>query len=240
MTHWRRAELRARTSESTTARTLHLTVDGWPGHLPGQHVDVRLTADDGYRAVRSYSLSAPADGDRIEMSIQPAPFGEVSPYLAEDFPVGAGIEVAGPLGGWFVWKPGRTGPVLLVAGGSGIAPLAAMLRARLDLGEAGPRFHLAYSLRDPDQRWFGTLLDGIAEARDPGVTAACLYTRTAPPGHTRPVGRITATDLDLPGFRPADEALAFVCGPTAFVEKAAGLLVHLGHRPDRVRTERFG
>jgi len=240
MSDWRRAELRARTPESTTARTLHLTVGGWPGHLPGQHVDVRLTADDGYRAVRSYSLSAPADGDRIEVSVQPAPFGEVSPYLAEDFPVGADIEVKGPLGGWFVWKPGRPEPVLLVAGGSGIAPLAAMLRARLDLGDDGPPFHLAYSLRDPGRRWFGALLDGIAKAGDPAVTAACLYTRTAPAGHPRPVGRITAADLDLPGFRPADGPLAFVCGPTAFVEKAADLLVHLGHRPDRVRTERFG
>ncbi|MGW4807446.1 FAD-binding oxidoreductase [Kitasatospora sp. NPDC004272] len=240
MGRWRIAELESRTPEGATARTLRLRVADWPGHLPGQHVDVRLTGDDGYRAVRSYSLSAPADGDRIEISVQPAPYGEVSPYLAEDFPVGAGIEVTGPLGGWFVWRPGSPGPVLLVAGGSGVAPLAAMLRARLDLGDAGPPFHLAYSLRDPGQRWFGPLLDGIAEAEDPAVTAACLYTRTAPPGHPRPVGRITTADLDLPGFRPADAALAFVCGPTAFVEKAADLLVHLGHRPDRVRTERFG
>ncbi|MGW3085263.1 FAD-binding oxidoreductase [Streptomyces sp. NPDC001108] len=239
MGQWRTAELEARTPESTTARTLRLRAADWPGHLPGQHVDVRLTADDGYQAVRSYSLSAPADGDRIEISVQPAPYGEVSPYLAEDFPLGAGIEVKGPLGGWFVWKPGRPEPVLLVAGGAGIAPLAAMLRARLDLAD-GPPFHLAYSLRDPGQRWFGALLDGTAAAGNPAVTADCLYSRNAPPGHPRPVGRITAADLDLPRFRPADEALAFVCGPTAFVEKAANLLVHLGHRADRVRTERFG
>ncbi|WP_042431331.1 FAD-binding oxidoreductase [Streptacidiphilus anmyonensis] len=237
MSRWTTARLVSRTKESDTARTLHLDAPGWPGHLAGQHVDLRLTADDGYQAVRSYSLSAPADGDRIAVSVQPAPYGEVSPYLVEDFPEGADIEVRGPLGGWFVWRPDRTEPVLLVAGGSGVAPLVAMLRARLALPE-GPAFHLVYSLRGPQERWFGDTLDSLAGRTEIAVDYA--YTREAPPGSARPVGRIQQAELLVDGFTPAQAPLCFVCGPTAFVEHCANALVALGHRPDRVRTERFG
>jgi ferredoxin-NADP reductase len=237
MSGWTVARLVSRTKESDTARTLHLHVPGWPGHLAGQHIDVRLTADDGYQAVRSYSLSAPADGDQIAISVQPAPYGEVSPYLVQDFPEGADIEIRGPLGGWFVWRPDRVEPVLLVAGGAGVAPLVAMVRARLELPE-GPAFHLVYSLRSPQERWFGDSLDALAGRTDIAVDYA--YTREAPQGAARPVGRVAEADLRLDGFAPAQGPLCFVCGPTAFVEHCANILVALGHRPDRVRTERFG
>ena len=237
MSSWTRAQLVSRTKESDTARTLHLRVPAWPGHLAGQHVDLRLTADDGYQAVRSYSLSAPADGDQVAISVQPAPYGEVSPYLVEDFPEGADIEVRGPLGGWFVWRPDRTEPVLLVAGGSGVAPLVAMLRARLARPD-GPAFRLVYSLRAPQERWFAQTLDSLDGDADAQVNY--VYTREAPSGETRPIGRIKQADLLLDGFTPADTPLCFVCGPTAFGEHGANILVALGHRPNQVRTERFG
>ncbi|MFE4695457.1 FAD-binding oxidoreductase [Streptomyces sp. NPDC056738] len=237
MGNWTTAQLVSRTEESDTARTLHLQVPNWPGHLSGQHIDVRLTADDGYQAVRSYSLSAPVDGDRISISVQPAPYGEVSPYLAEEFPEGAEIEIRGPLGGWFVWRPDRVEPVLLVAGGSGVAPLAAMLRTRV-AQSAGPPFRLVYSLRSPQERWFGDALDALTDQA--GVGVDYIYTRQAPEGATRPVGRIAEGDLRLNDFDPAVGPLCFICGPTAFVERCANILVALGHRPDQVRTERFG
>ena len=131
---WHRARLDERRPQTATARSLTFTVPGWPGHLPGQHVDVRLTADDGYQAVRSYSVAAPAYGERIELGVQTVAGGEVSPYLADDLPVGAEVEMRGPLGNWFVWKPEQTEPALLVAGGSGVVPLAAMIRAHRAAG----------------------------------------------------------------------------------------------------------
>lgn len=234
---WLRARLVERFPETATARTLVFSVPAWPGHLAGQHVDVRLTADDGYQAVRSYSLSAPV-GDGVRISVQPVADGEVSPYLAEGLPVGADVQLRGPLGGWFVWHPERLDPVLLVAGGSGIAPLAAMLRAREQVASPAP-FRLVYSLRDPAQRWFREDLDGLADGSG-GVEVAYAYTRTAPAGDPRPAGRLTADDLDTPDWRPADRPLCFVCGPTGFVEHAADLLVGLGHDAARIRTERFG
>ncbi|MCU1646073.1 MAG: kshB, partial [Nocardia sp.] len=145
---WQPAELLAARFESPSARTLTLRVPGWPGHLPGQHVDVRLTAPDGYQAERSYSLAAPADGDRIQLTIQRVPDGEVSGYLVDALPVGAFIEIRGPVGGWFVWNPDRGGAAVLGAGGSGIVPLDAMLRARLKTMAAKP-FRIFYALSDP-------------------------------------------------------------------------------------------
>ncbi|WP_436790064.1 FAD-binding oxidoreductase [Yinghuangia sp. YIM S10712] len=233
---WRRARLVERVPETETARTLVFSVPAWPGHLAGQHIDVRLTAEDGYQAVRSYSLSAPP-GDGLRIAVQPVPDGEVSPYLADDLPVGAEVQIRGPLGGWFVWHPERRDPVLLVAGGSGVAPLAAMLRVREQAADPPP-FRLAYSLRDRSQRWFGADLDRFADAD--GVDVSYVYTRVSPEDHPRPVGRMTAADLDTPGWRPDDRPLCFVCGPTVFVEHAAGLLVGIGHDAARIRTERFG
>ncbi|MGW1162102.1 ferredoxin reductase [Streptomyces sp. NPDC002513] len=232
---WRRARLVERHAQTATARSLVFTVPGWPGHLPGQHVDVRLTADDGYQAVRSYSLAAPVNGDRIELGVQSVPDGEVSPYLADGLPLGADVEVRGPLGNWFVWRPAQTEPVLLVAGGSGVVPLAAMVRAHREARHAGP-FRLLYSVRTPDDVWYGDhLTDG-----HPGLDVHVVYTRKAPPDASRAPGRVTAADLDAAtgGLRPTSPV--YVCGPTAFVEVVADLLIDGGRDPVTIRTERFG
>ncbi|MFD5269710.1 ferredoxin reductase [Streptomyces sp. NPDC058335] len=232
---WRRARLVERRPQNATARTLILTVPGWPGHLPGQHVDVRLTADDGYQAVRSYSLAAPVDGNRLELGVQAVPDGEVSPYLADGLPVGAEVEVRGPLGNWFVWRPGRTEPVLLVAGGSGAVPLTAMVRAHRQSLARGP-FRLLYSVRGAEDVWYREeLADG-----HPDLAVRLLYTRKAPPGSARAPGRVTAADLAeaSDGLPPA--APVYVCGPTGFVETVGDLLTGLGRDPATIRTERFG
>ncbi|MFI6654682.1 ferredoxin reductase [Streptomyces sp. NPDC050523] len=232
---WHRARLAERRPQTATARSLVFTVPGWPGHLPGQHVDVRLTADDGYQAVRSYSLAAPADGDRIELGVQAVADGEVSPYLADDLPVGAEVEMRGPLGNWFVWRPEQTEPALLVAGGSGVVPLAAMIRAHRTAGSA-TAFHLLYSVRTPEDVCYRDVLD----AHDPHLDARLLYTRQAPPGAARAPGRITQADLEKPAARLEPDSAVYVCGPTGFVERAADLLVDLGRDPATIRTERFG
>ncbi|MEU4324714.1 ferredoxin reductase [Nonomuraea dietziae] len=220
MIRWRRARLTAAREESLTARTLVFEVPDWPGHLAGQHVDVRLTAPDGYTAQRSYSLATP---EGVELTVEGLPDGEVSPYLVDELTVGDEIELRGPVGGWFVWRPAVTTPVLLVAGGSGIVPLMAMIRARR-LAGVDPPFHLVYSLREPARRYYAAELD----APDPWLTITWVHTRLAP--HRR------ITKDDLPGPGPD----VFVCGPTGFVEAAADLLLDVGHDSARIRTERFG
>ncbi|QTE31407.1 oxidoreductase [Pengzhenrongella sicca] len=213
-----------------------LEVAGWPGHLAGQHVDLRLTAPDGYQAVRSYSLAAPAAGDRIELTVQRVRGGEVSAYLTDGFAVGDAVELRGPAGAWFVWRPADPGPVLLVAGGAGIVPLMAMIRARR--GRQTP-FRLIYSVREPAEVFYpGELLQ--APPVDRGLEAAFVYTRSAPPGFARAPARLAAADVADGGWPAAAEPSCFVCGPTGFVERAADLLVELGHDPRRVKTERFG
>ncbi|MGW5687353.1 ferredoxin reductase [Nonomuraea sp. NPDC003754] len=216
---WRRARLAAARAETPTARTLVFDVADWPGHLPGQHVDIRLTAPDGYTAQRSYSLATPGG---VELTVEGLPDGEVSPYLVEELAVGDEIELRGPVGGWFVWRP-DSAPVLLVAGGSGVVPLMAMIRARRTAGSTTP-FQLVYSVRTPADRYYGPELDRA----EPGLTVTHLYTRVEP---RRRIGK-----QDLPGPGPD----VFVCGPTGFVEAVADLLLDLGHDPARVRTERFG
>jgi ferredoxin-NADP reductase len=234
---WRSARLVERRPETESASTLVLEVPGWPGHLAGQHVDVRLTAPDGYQAARSYSLAAPTNGDRIEITVQRVADGEVSSYLADDARSGDSVEVRGPVGGWFVWKPENNGAVLLVAGGSGVVPLMAMIRSRD--GASPTPFRLIYSVRTPEDRIYDDELQRRA-TEDGGLDITFLYTRTAPEGETRSVGRITLEDLIAYGW-PADlEPTCYVCGPTAFVETVSDLLVGLGHDPTMIRTERFG
>ncbi|TDB97117.1 ferredoxin reductase [Actinomadura sp. 7K534] len=231
---WRVARLAETRTETPTADTLVFDVPDWPGHAAGQHVDVRLTAEDGYSAQRSYSIAAPADGDRVELTVQRVPDGEVSSYLAGGLSRGDPVEIRGPVGGWFVWRPESTAPVLLVAGGSGIVPLMAMIRAR---GQAGSRtpFRLVYSVRTPADRFYRAELRRGA----PGLDVAYLYTREAPDGG-RPPGRLTVADLNSHGW-PADfEPDCFVCGPTGFVETAADQLLALGHDARKIKTERFG
>ena len=191
---WRVARLVGVHDETATAQTLVLDVPGWPGHLAGQHVDLQLTAEDGYQAQRSYSLAAPAKGDRIELTVQRVPDGEVSPYLTEVLTIGDPIEVRGPVGGWFVWRPADPAPVLLIAGGAGIVPLMAMVRERR-AGASRTPFRLIYSLRTPADLYYGEELRRPVPA-DAGVDTALLYTRTAPPGSSRPPARLGAEDVE--------------------------------------------
>jgi ferredoxin-NADP reductase len=232
---WRVGRLVERRDETPTAQTLVLDVPGWPGHLAGQHVDIRLTAADGYSTQRSYSLAAPADGDRIELTIQRVPDGEVSPYLTDVLAPGDPVELRGPVGGWFVWRPADPAPVLLVAGGSGIVPLMAMIRTRRKAGSRTP-FRLIYSVRTPEERYYASEL----RAPTGGLDVSYVYTRSAPADEPRQPRRITVADVNTHGWPPEFEPSCFVCGPTGFVETVADILVALGHDPRRVKTERFG
>lgn len=234
---WRPADLVDRRVETSSASTLRLRVDEWPGHLAGQHIDVRLTAPDGYQAARSYSLSAPADGDLIDITVQRTEGGEVSPFLVDDLSVGAQVEVRGPVGGWFVWRPDATEPVLLVAGGSGIVPLMAMIRARESTSSA--RFQLVYSVRSPGDRIYADELRRRA-TNDSGFDVSWIYTRVAPSDDPRPAGRSTPDDLAISGWSATDGPTCYICGPTGFVESVAGSLLDLGHDASQIRTERFG
>lgn len=218
-----------------TARALTLAVPGFAGALPGQHVDLRLTAPDGYQATRAYSLAETGRDERVDLVVDEVPDGEVSPYLVRDARPGDQLEVRGPLGGYFVWHDADTAPVLLVAGGSGVVPFLAMLRARRGTGRRAP-FHLVCSVRTPAD----AIERDEVDTPDPGFDVRWVFTREVPPGWPAPPRRITADDLVAPGFGPDDSTAVFVCGPTGFVEAAAGLLTGLGHPPDRVRTERFG
>ncbi|WP_306370126.1 ferredoxin reductase [Nocardiopsis sp. CC223A] len=236
MARWTPATLEADRWETPTARTLVLSVPGWTGHRPGQHVDVRLRAEDGYTAERSYSIASASAPDRLELTVQLDPDGEVSPYLVGDFAVGDRVEVRGPLGGWFVWDTTAPDPVVLIGGGSGIVPLMAMVRERHRTGSRA-LFRLLYSLRTPEDRYYRTEL---GPAADPGVDVFVAYTRTAPPGSARGPERLSVADLNTHGFPAEFAPVCFVCGPTGFVETAADGLLALGHAPDRIRTERYG
>lgn len=235
---WLAAGVVAVRTETATARTLVLDVPGWPGHLPGQHVDVRLTAEDGYRAQRSYSVANALRGTAVELTVQRVEGGEVSGYLVDEVRVGDELELRGPVGGWFLWRPEWTEPVLLIAGGAGIVPLMAMARTRLLAGGSAP-MRLLYSVRGPDDAIYATEL--AARAPGSGVLAvAYAYTRQTPAGWSGPVGRVDAAFLAGFGWPPADRPRCYVCGPTGFVEAMADLLVAAGHPADRIRTERFG
>ena len=241
---WRVATLVDAWAESPTARTLVLEVPDWPGHLAGQHVDLRLTAPDGYTAERSYSVASPATDPaasaRVEITVQRVPDGEVSGYLTDGFTVGDAIEVRGPIGGWFVWSPEQDAgrPVVLAAGGSGVAPLMAMLRTRRDDGDRTP-FRLLYSVRRPEDRLYVDELARLARASD-GLEVNVAFTRSAPLDARRGPGRLTLAELGAWGWPPELDPACFVCGPTGFVEAVSRSLVGLGHDPARVRTERFG
>jgi ferredoxin-NADP reductase len=246
---WRKATLIGLHAQSRHSRTLALRVPGWSGHLPGQHVDVRLTAADGYSAQRSYSLAEPATPDRAAITVDLLPHGEVSPYLVETMEIGDELDVRGPIGGWFVWEPGdpaiAKGPVLLVAGGSGVVPLVTMLRARKQTGDLTPTL-LVYSLRGPRDLMYGPELQemsaDVTQADAPGsVEVRLVYTRTLPPVHRRPASHLAVEDLQPPdtwGRRLA--ARVYVCGPSGFVDHATDLLRQAGYPDDRIRTERFG
>jgi ferredoxin-NADP reductase len=234
---WREATVRELRAETPTAKTLVLGVPGWPGHAAGQHVDIRLTAEDGYQAQRSYSIaSAPGDPD-LELMVETIEDGEVSPYLTEEARPGDAFELRGPIGGYFVWRPGLEGPLLLVGGGSGVVPLMAMLRHRRDAGD-GTDARLLLSARTLEDVIYRDELEELGRG---SVDVRVTLTRgEAPPGWEGWTRRIDRDMLEEVGPAASARPRAYVCGPTPFVEEAARLLVELGHEPARVHTERFG
>jgi ferredoxin-NADP reductase len=215
------------TQQTPTAKSIVLDVPGWSGSAAGQHVDVRLTASDGYSAVRAYSLASTGPGSTVELAVDLIDDGEVSPYLVHELRAGDQLEFRGPLGRWFVWKPTQTEPVQLIAGGSGVVPLLAMIRAHEASGSRAP-MQLLCSVRSPEDRFYAEELERFG--------ADWAHTREAPDG--MPVGRLTKERLAASTL-PAPAAV-FVCGPTGFVEAVADWLVELGHDPISVKTERFG
>ena len=236
---WQFGRVTGRLDETPRAKTLVLEVPGWPGHRAGQHVDVRLTADDGYQAQRSFSIaSAPDDPDRVELTVVRVEDGEVSPYLVDELAEGDQLELRGPIGGHFVWDVEMGGPLLLVAGGSGISPLMAMIRHRAARGSRVPT-RLLSSSRSPEEVIYRAELDRLA-ARADGLEVIHTLTRCRPRDWTGYARRIDRDMLAEVGFPPEQRPLCMVCGPTTLVEVVAKALVELGHSPERVKTERFG
>jgi len=225
-------------SETPRARTLVLDVPEWPGHRAGQHVDVRLVAEDGYQAQRSYSIASPPEERLVALTVERIDNAEVSPYLCDVLRVGDGLEVRGPIGGYFVWDITQGGPLLLVAGGSGIVPLMAMLRhhARSDANaRAQVPVRLLYSARSWEEVIYRTELEQLTQGQ-----VTFTLTRDAPadwPGYRRRIDRAMLEQVSWPA---SQMPRAFVCGPTPLVESVSTLLVALGHDPSNVRTERFG
>jgi ferredoxin-NADP reductase len=223
-------------TETPTGRSIMIDVPGWGGNLAGQHLDLRLSAPDGYQAVRSYSIASASPGDRLELAVDRLPDGEVSPYLVDDLLPGDQLELRGPLGGWFVWRPEQTGPVQLIGGGSGIVPLVAMARAHAASGSTA-RFQLLYSVRTPDDAFFK---DELAALASPYFSVTWVYTRKAPEGWPVAAGRVNRDVLAASTIPAGENPAVFVCGPTGFVESVADSLVGLGHSAASVKTERFG
>jgi ferredoxin-NADP reductase len=236
---WHVGKVIALGDETATARTITLEVADWPGQVAGQHVDVRLTAPDGYSAVRSYSIaSGPNSEGRMELTVERLANGEVSPYLTQELAVDDQLELRGPIGGWFVWRTQQTEPIQLIAGGSGIVPLMAMIRSRASAGSTAP-FRLLYSVREPAAVFYRKELEALL-GHDQAVNLTYAYTRAAPKNWPRPPGRIDAALIANATWPSNIGATCYVCGPTSFVETAAAFLIASGHSPDKIRTERFG
>lgn len=236
---WRTAIVGEAVAANAHARVLRVSVPGWPGSDPGQHVDIRLTAEDGYQAVRSYSLASYGPGESIELAVDEVVDGEVSPYLVRDVMPGDELEVKGPLGGYFVWRPGEQGqgPVQLIAGGSGVVPLVGIARARFADRTSSAPFRMLYSVRTAGDALYRDELDGL---RERGLDLTWAYTREAPDGWPGRIGRLDDASIAASVW-PADrDPLVYVCGPTGFVEHVADALVRAGHDAGRVKTERFG
>ena len=242
---WRVATVKDTRDETATARTLTLDVPGWPGHEPGQHVAVKLTAADGYTAQRDYSIGNASEPDRLEITVQRLIDGEVSPYLAGIAEPGDQFDVRGPIGGWFTWDPADPRPLLLFAGGSGIVPLMSMIRSHSQSGAKVP-VRLIYSARTPADVIYQ---DELSERqRVSPLTVTYLYTRAgwaargilpARDSHSYTT-RLNAKILAETAFPASANPATFVCGPSGFVEAASSLLVAAGHAPGAIKTERFG
>jgi ferredoxin-NADP reductase len=234
---WQVATVSQLVDETATVRTIDLQVPDWAGHQAGQHLDIRLTGDDGYRAERSYSIAS-APGEPLAITVERLEDGEVSPYLTEDLRQGDQFELRGPIGGYFIWDPARdAAPLLLLAGGSGVVPLRSILRYRERTGSTTPA-RLLYSVRSLPDVIYHDELDRYDQ--DQGVEVIYTLTRQQPPGWTGRTGRVNAAMLTDIAWPASQNPLAFVCGPTSFVEAVAEALVGLGYPPGRVKTERFG
>ena len=235
---WQLATASAIVDETPRVKTITFELPDWPGHLAGQHVDIRLTAQDGYQAQRSYSIGSAPSAGRLELTVERVADGEVSPFLHDVLVVGDRIEMRGPIGGYFVWHAASRQPLLLVAGGSGVVPLMAMLRQRAAIGTTVPAT-LLYSSRTPADVIYAEELDRLARG-DPALRVAHTLTREQPAnwaGYARRVDRPMLAEVLGPDSR---DAQAFVCGPTPLVESVASDLVTLGLAPAQVKTERFG
>jgi ferredoxin-NADP reductase len=233
---WRVADVLEVVSETSRVKTIAFDVPDWPGHRAGQHVDIRLTAEDGYQAQRSYSIASAPDNPRIELTVERLDDGEVSPYLTDELRPGDQIELRGPVGGYFVWEPSQGGPLLLVGGGSGVVPLMAMIRLRATAGSAVDT-RLLFSSRSWDDVIYR---DELERLDGDGLRVVHTLTRSQPPGWSGYARRVDGEMLAEVAPSPGERPRVYVCGPTPFVEAVAEALVQLGHEPHRVKTERFG
>jgi ferredoxin-NADP reductase len=231
---WQTATVNSLIDETAKVRTLVFEVPDWTGHQAGQHLDIRLTAEDGYRAEREYSIAS-APGEPVEITVERLDDGEVSPYLTEELRTGDQIELRGPIGGYFVWDASDAGPLMLVAGGSGIVPLRAILRHRARIGSSVP-----VRLLDSSRSWADIIYRAELDQQAEGVTVIHTLTRQQPPGWTGYARRVDQQMLTEVAWPAAQAPLTYVCGPTSFVEAVAAGLVALGYPPQRIRTERFG
>src|SRR5262245_15543391 len=234
--NWQIADVVDLTTETPRVKTIAFDVPGWTGHRAGQHVDVRLTAEDGYQAQRSYSIGSAPDGTRVELTVERLDDGEVSLYLTDELRPGDQIELRGPVGGYFVWEPSQGGPLLLVGGGSGVVPLMAMIRTRA-LAGSNAETTLLFSSRGWEDVIYRDELERLDGA---GLRVVHTLTRSQPSGWTGYARRVDAGMLAEIGPAPADQPYVYVCGPTPFVEAVAEGLVQLGHEPRTIKTERFG
>jgi ferredoxin-NADP reductase len=235
--NWQFARVVELVEETPRCKSVILEPPAWPGHRAGQHVDVRLTAEDGYQAQRSYSIgSGPEDGQLL-LTIERLDDGEVSPYLVDELRPGDELELRGPIGGYFVWERSSGGPLLMIAGGSGVVPFRAMLRHHV-AGGSDAVVRLLYSARSLDEVLYRRELERLMG--DHGIDVRVALTRAWPEDWEGHRGRITAELLREVSWRPDDDPLVYICGPSGFVESIAGQLVDAGNDPGRIRTERFG
>jgi len=235
---WQLGEVEELVQETPRVASLYVNVPDWPGHLPGQHVDVRLTAEDGYQAERSYSIASPPEDRWLALTVERLDDGEVSPYLVGELKVGDKLELRGPIGGYFVWRAGDERPLLLIGGGSGVVPLMAMLRHRAKATRKAPA-RLLYSSRMLADVIYREELDRLAAAGD-GLAVFHTLTRDKPAGWSGYTRRLDETMVREVAWPKEQMPAVFICGPTPFVEAAASLLVAMSYDPATIKTERFG